>query len=693
MSYQVLARKWRPQHFAQLVGQEHVKNALGNALNNNRLHHAYLFTGTRGVGKTTIARIFAKSLNCEQGITAEPCGQCSACTEIDAGNFVDLLEIDAASRTKVEDTRDLLDNVQYAPSRGRFKVYLIDEVHMLSKHSFNALLKTLEEPPPHVKFLLATTDPQKLPVTVLSRCLQFNLLALSPIQIEQHLAYVLTQEQIAFEQSALTLLARAAKGSLRDSLSLTDQAIAQSNANITQDAVRTMLGFLDQSWAQLLLSAVLSQDAAQLQTQLSALVRQQSNFSQVLDDMLSLLHLAALCQFSQTAAAFSEQQDYVQQLADTLPGAQIQLYYQLLISGKKELPYAPDPLTGLEMALLRAMAFVPETLSNTAAPIKHPVTAAAQVSAQPVATVAAPESPAESIEPPAEKTIADPAQHNIAPEPVQTAQADAGTNIDPVTARIMARRGVQVTAAPVKKPERQQAPISATDITDTKPQPIPVQSTAADKVMPATEQSLLQQTNTTNGEIVPRADDDTDLPDDADMPQYDAMAADALWQQYEQDLQHNDSASGAAEATTLDSFDGSINEQNFSVRFAAQVDAWAARVETLDTGGLSRLFLLNSAMQLTGDQLRLTVAQSQQHLDSADFRHKLQHILAVSFNQPLAIEIAYQADVLNSPLAIQQKIVQERLVYVCRLLQTDENVQQLQHLFDAKLLPDTIVVN
>ena len=248
MSYQVLARKWRPQNFGQLVGQDHVKAALTNALTQNRLHHAYLFTGTRGVGKTTIARIFAKSLNCETGITATPCGQCSTCLEIDGGNYVDLMEIDAASRTKVEDTRDLLDNVQYAPSRGRYKVYLIDEVHMLSRHSFNALLKTLEEPPPHVKFLLATTDPQKLPVTVLSRCLQFSLKALTVAQIQQHLATVLQAEQLPFDDAALALLAKAAKGSLRDSLSLTDQAIALGNGEVKLQPVREMLGLLDTSF-------------------------------------------------------------------------------------------------------------------------------------------------------------------------------------------------------------------------------------------------------------------------------------------------------------------------------------------------------------------------------------------------------------------------------------------------------------
>jgi DNA polymerase-3 subunit gamma/tau len=359
MSYQVLARKWRPQQFGQLVGQDHVKAALGNALTQNRLHHAYLFTGTRGVGKTTIARIFAKSLNCETGITATPCGVCSTCVEIEKGYYVDLLEIDAASRTKVEDTRDLLDNVQYAPSRGRFKVYLIDEVHMLSKHSFNALLKTLEEPPPHVKFLLATTDPQKLPITVLSRCLQFSLKALSPLQIQQHLQMVLQQEQIAAEPEALAMLARAARGSLRDSLSLTDQAIAQTNGHISQAAVREMLGYLEQSWAELLLEAMMARDVARMQQHLLDLIRSHSQFQTILDDMLSLLHLAALSQFSLSASELSHQHStFIRQLAKTLSPEQIQLYYQLLLSGKKELPYAPDLRIGVEMALLRAAAFM-----------------------------------------------------------------------------------------------------------------------------------------------------------------------------------------------------------------------------------------------------------------------------------------------------------------------------------------------
>lgn len=711
MSYQVLARKWRPQHFSRLVGQDHVKTALGNALSNNRLHHAYLFTGTRGVGKTTIARIFAKSLNCEQGVTATPCGQCSACTEIDAGNFVDLLEIDAASRTKVEDTRDLLDNVQYAPSRGRFKVYLIDEVHMLSKHSFNALLKTLEEPPPHVKFLLATTDPQKLPVTVLSRCLQFNLLALSPAQIEQHLAYVLNEEQISFEQAALALLSRAAKGSLRDSLSLTDQAIAQTNGNITQDAVRTMLGMLDQSWAQQLLQAVIAQDITQLQQQLAALVQQQSNFAQVLDDILSLLHLAALTQFSQQAAAFSQQPAFVQTLADSLAPAQIQLYYQLLISGKKELPYAPDPLTGLEMALLRAMAFVPEgkAAAAPAAGVAMPV-----ISSVTPPAVATPHQPMQATQALAAQHSpssdnSDATQHG---EVSQSVNPTAGQNsdkstaattvndelqLDEATARIMARRGVQLTAPTSGKTvvvnptgqsqskPSQQGPDSIVPAAPEAPAPKKFERPKAPE-QPASEYTLAPEQNDAayDDRLVAEDAAIADDTEDADSAAY-AAVSDALWQQYEQEA--------PAQPEALLPFDGSIDEQNFSVRFAAQVDAWAARVETLDTGGLSRLFLLNAAAEQNGNQLTLTVAQSQQHLDSPTFRTKLQQVLEASFNQALQVVIQYQPEVAQSPLAIQQRIVQERLGYVSRLLQQDEKVQQLQQMFNAQLLTDTIVVH
>lgn len=364
MSYQVLARKWRPNCFAELVGQEHVVTAISNALDNNRLHHAYLFTGTRGVGKTTIARIFSKSLNCETGLSATPCGKCSTCVEIEQGNFIDLLEIDAASRTKVEDTRELLDNVQYRPSRGRYKVYLIDEVHMLSKHSFNALLKTLEEPPPHVKFLLATTDPQKLPVTILSRCLQFNLKALSRTQIAKQLDFVLQQEQLEFDAEALSQLARAAQGSMRDALSLTDQAIAQGNGVVSLPIVTAMLGLMDKNLVLKLLNAILQKNSNEMMQLVEHMAMQAADFSQVLAELMSLLHQVALTQLVPEACKLETiAARAIFQVAKTVAPEHIQLLYQIVLNGKKDLAHAADPRSGVEMTLLRMLAFCPDNLS------------------------------------------------------------------------------------------------------------------------------------------------------------------------------------------------------------------------------------------------------------------------------------------------------------------------------------------
>ncbi|WP_421131882.1 DNA polymerase III subunit gamma/tau [Alteromonas sp. A079] len=362
MSYQVLARKWRPGKFSELVGQEHVVSAISNALDNDRLHHAYLFTGTRGVGKTTIARIFSKSLNCEEGQGANPCGQCNTCKEIEQGNFVDLLEIDAASRTKVEDTRELLDNVQYKPSRGRFKVYLIDEVHMLSKHSFNALLKTLEEPPPHVKFLLATTDPQKLPVTILSRCLQFNLKALSREQIVGQLTHILQQESLDFEAPALSLLARAAQGSMRDALSLTDQAIAQGGNAVMAGVVTDMLGLMDKNQLLKLLHAVVTKTPADVMAIVEDMADQAPDYDQVHAELGSMLHQIALTQWVPEACKLeTTSAKAIYQLAKSIPAEQVQLLYQITLQGRKDLPFAADGRSALEMTLLRMMTFAPDT--------------------------------------------------------------------------------------------------------------------------------------------------------------------------------------------------------------------------------------------------------------------------------------------------------------------------------------------
>lgn len=405
MSYQVLARKWRPRSFEALVGQEHVVRALTNALEQQRLHHAYLFTGTRGIGKTTIARILAKSLNCETGITAHPCGVCSACVDIDQGRFVDMLEVDAASNTQVDNMRDLLENAQYAPTVGRFKVYIIDEVHMLSRNAFNAMLKTLEEPPAHVKFILATTDPQKVPVTVLSRCLQFNLRQMSGTSISEHLQSVLTQENIPYEPAALQLIARAAAGSMRDALSLLDQAIAYGGNAIKEQEVRTMLGAIDQSYLFEFLQSLTNHDGTALMAQAKAMEQRSLSFDAALSDLANLLHQIAIAQtVPESIAADLPERDALLDLAQKLSAEQVQLYYQIVLLGRRDLGLAPDEFAGFTMSLMRMLAFTPneaatpktqamKTQAVAATPSSKPTSATEKVANVPVAETMNSEAP------------------------------------------------------------------------------------------------------------------------------------------------------------------------------------------------------------------------------------------------------------------------------------------------------------
>ncbi|CAL1240959.1 DNA polymerase III subunit gamma/tau [Candidatus Methylocalor cossyra] len=393
MAYQALARKWRPRRFGEIVGQEHVVKALTHALEFSRLHHAYLFTGTRGVGKTTLARILAKAINCEARQGFEPCGACAICLEVDEGRFVDLIEVDAASRTKVEDTRELLDNVLYAPARGRFKVYLIDEVHMLSGHSFNALLKTLEEPPPHVKFLLATTDPHKIPVTVLSRCLQFNLKRLTPDQIRGQLEAILQRERIPFEANAVKALSRAADGSLRDGLSLLDQAIVHGGGSLREAAVSAMLGTVARPPLFELLATLAEGDGAALLAQVEALAEQSPDFADVLQQLLVLLHQVALAQWVPEAVRHDHDADRILALAQRLSAEDVQLFYQIGLIGQRDLPLAPDPRGGFEMVLLRMLAFRPAAVGE--APAARPLEPPPRV----IRTVAAEAPPAPAVRP------------------------------------------------------------------------------------------------------------------------------------------------------------------------------------------------------------------------------------------------------------------------------------------------------
>ena len=394
MSYQVLARKWRPRRFADLVGQTHVARALINGLDHDRLHHAFLFTGTRGVGKTTIARILAKSLNCETGVSSQPCGTCLSCREVDEGRFVDLIEVDAASRTKVDDTRELLDNVQYAPTRGRYKVYLIDEVHMLSGHSFNALLKTLEEPPPHVKFLLATTDPQKLPVTVLSRCLQFHLKRLAPDQIGAQLEKILNAEAIAFDAASLKLVARSADGSMRDALSLLDQAIAFGGGKVQEAEVREMLGSIDNSVIAAILAALADNDARGLVAAVSDASDRNADPESVLNELLLALHRLALLQVAPETEPDADHAELVRDYVARIAPEDVQLFYQIGLIGRRDIALAPDARSGLEMTLLRMLAFRPvapgtQTHNERPTPVSRPApTSTKPVVARPAPVVA-----------------------------------------------------------------------------------------------------------------------------------------------------------------------------------------------------------------------------------------------------------------------------------------------------------------
>ncbi|WP_440974395.1 DNA polymerase III subunit gamma/tau [Pseudomonas koreensis] len=470
MSYQVLARKWRPRSFREMVGQTHVLKALINALDSQRLHHAYLFTGTRGVGKTTIARIIAKCLNCETGITSSPCGECSVCREIDEGRFVDLIEIDAASRTKVEDTRELLDNVQYAPSRGRFKVYLIDEVHMLSSHSFNALLKTLEEPPPYVKFILATTDPQKLPATILSRCLQFSLKNMTPERVVEHLTHVLTAENVPFEDDALWLLGRAADGSMRDAMSLTDQAIAFGEGKVLAADVRAMLGTLDHGQVYDVLHSLIEGDAKALLEAVRHLAEQGPDWNGVLSEILNVLHRVAIAQALPEGVDNGHgDRDRVLALAQALPAEDVQFYYQMGLIGRRDLPLAPDPRGGFEMVLLRMLAFRPaDTADAPRQPLK-PV-GISQATVDSAHSVAAAPKPA--------PVVAAAVAPTPAPAPVAAPAAE------PAPAVV-----AEPAPAPAAEPQPEPEPIVAEEVVDlpwndpVEPEPEPAQQPAVEPVL------------------------------------------------------------------------------------------------------------------------------------------------------------------------------------------------------------------
>ena len=634
MSYQVLARKWRPQTFADVVGQEHVLTALANGLSLGRIHHAYLFSGTRGVGKTSIARLLAKGLNCETGITATPCGVCDNCREIEQGRFVDLIEIDAASRTKVEDTRDLLDNVQYAPARGRFKVYLIDEVHMLSRHSFNALLKTLEEPPAHVKFLLATTDPQKLPVTILSRCLQFHLKALDVEQIRHQLEHILGVEQIAFEPRALQLLSRAADGSLRDALSLTDQAIASGDGRLTAESVSTMLGTLDDDQALSLIEALVAADGERVMAGVNEAAARGVEWEALLVEMQSLLHRIAMVQLSPSAlgADMAAIELRMRELARTVPPTDVQLYYQTLLIGRKELPYAPDRRMGVEMTLLRALAFHPRMpLPEPEAPPAQAIQAAP---AQQSAPASAPPPPPQNLPQTTSQVLAARSQlqrSQGAPTPKKSEPA-AASRARPVNNAALERLA------------------SVTERVQSRPAAAAAQAQA----QPKKKEAYRWKATTPVAEV-----------------KEEVATPKALKKALEHEKTPELAAKLAAEAI--------------------ERDPWAADVAQLKLPKLVEQVALNAWREQEGSRVCLHLRPSQRHLNNPGALKALTE--AMSQFAGSAVELTIVEDdnpAVRTPLEWRQAIYEEKLAQAREAVIADSNIQTLRRFFDADLDEESI---
>ncbi|EKN5439795.1 DNA polymerase III subunit gamma/tau [Salmonella enterica] len=639
MSYQVLARKWRPQTFADVVGQEHVLTALANGLSLGRIHHAYLFSGTRGVGKTSIARLLAKGLNCETGITATPCGVCDNCREIEQGRFVDLIEIDAASRTKVEDTRDLLDNVQYAPARGRFKVYLIDEVHMLSRHSFNALLKTLEEPPAHVKFLLATTDPQKLPVTILSRCLQFHLKALDVEQIRHQLEHILNEEHIAHEPRALQLLSRAADGSLRDALSLTDQAIASGDGQVSTQVVSAMLGTLDDDQALSLVEAVVDANGERVMSLINEAAARGIEWEALLVEMLSLLHRIAMVQLSPAALGsdMAAIEQRMRELARTVPPGDLQLYYQTLLIGRKELPWAPDRRMGVEMTLLRALAFHPRM------PLPEPETPRQSF---------APVAPTAVMTPPQVQQPSAPApQTSPAPLPASTSQVLAARN------QLQRAQGVTKT----KKSE----PAAASRAR-------PVNNSALERLASVSERVQARP--------APSALETAPVKKEAyrwkaTTPVVQTKEVVATPKALKKALEHEKTPELAAKLAAE----------------AIERDPWAAQVSQLSLPKLVEQVALNAWKEQNGNAVCLHLRSTQRHLNSSGAQQKLAQALSDLTGTTVELTIVEDDNpAVRTPLEWRQAIYEEKLAQARESIIADNNIQTLRRFFDAELDEESI---
>ncbi len=653
-----------------MVGQTHVLKALINALDNQRLHHAYLFTGTRGVGKTTIARILAKCLNCETGVSSTPCGECSVCREIDEGRFVDLIEVDAASRTKVEDTRELLDNVQYSPTRGRYKVYLIDEVHMLSSHSFNALLKTLEEPPPHVKFLLATTDPQKLPVTILSRCLQFSLKNMPPERVVEHLTHVLGAENVPFEDDALWLLGRAADGSMRDAMSLTDQAIAFGEGKVLAADVRAMLGTLDHGQVYGVLQALLEGDARALLEAVRHLAEQGPDWGGVLAEILNVLHRVAIAQALPEAIDNGQgDRERVLALAQALPAEDVQFYYQMGLIGRRDLPLAPDPRSGFEMVLLRMLAFRPADADGaprtplkdlgiskaTTDPANSPVAGAA--SPAPVATVA----PAPVVAAPVEAPAAPPAAPSAPPAAVEARVTEAVVE-EPAAA-------AEVVDLPWEEP----APSLAAE---PEPEPLAVE---APSVSPAVAvEAVVETVLEALPAALPVAPDEQDEQDDEPPPADDY---------YEVDMDTLAYLDAAPEPDVV-----VVEEPLPAAKPATGLAAeWLELFPRLGLGGLTASIGANCTLVAADDDhWHLHLDPGQSALFNATQQRRLNDALNQHLGRTLKLEVTLQKPEQETPAQAAARRRAERQRAAEASIDADPLVRQLREQFAAVVRDGTI---
>ena len=711
MSYQVLARKWRPKNFSEVVGQSHVLTALENGLKENRLHHAYLFSGTRGVGKTSIARLFAKGLNCVNGITADPCGECENCKAIEAGNFIDLIEIDAASRTKVEDTRELLDNVQYKPVVGRYKVYLIDEVHMLSRHSFNALLKTLEEPPEYVKFLLATTDPQKLPITILSRCMQFHLKALDEPQISAHLNRVLTAENIPFDAPALDKLAKAAQGSIRDSLSLTDQAITMGNGKVSTDVVNTMLGLLDEDQPIEIIYALHQGNGERLMKTIQTVAEKAGDWDELLAETAEKLHQIALMQL--LAKSTTDENDHLGFLAKHISPEDVQFFYQVIVSGRKELASAPNRRIGAEMTLLRALAFHPKFLTAAQTPKQDGLspeqnTQKSAVENQPVSGYVDMPVLSQNIKAnysaQAQKPMAQSAVvHSSPSQPVAT-QTTSSLNLASLAALEALNQLTQIEQSERQHHhDEQQAAVEETlhhlqALDEQKNSPkmtaLPVREMTPPKATqtkaavpnPITQQAeaLKQSVETVENTIDDNAEMDAEEQEILDAETY-------RWEWSNPDLAKVDNSVRPSDIKQAMLKDVTPELREKIIQITQKQDPWTDIVERSGVSGFSKELALNCFIKSqTEDEIQLGLHSEKAHLkQDRNIKNLVEHLERL-YEKPVKLSIFVEDSDVLTPMDYRKKVYQDLREQARTDLQQDKKLLLLQKEFDAKLDVESI---